>query len=187
MKCTPIAMVVLIAACGERGSGEYAFDSRQLQPFTAVENLGEVNLYLSVAADADAGELFVSGDANLLGAVRTWVRDQTLVVETDHDLWPSMELRLVAEVTELTDLEVAGSGDAHVTGLAGDFLIRINGSGDGFADGALGALEVRSNASGDAHLDGSAEWLEVTATARPSHDVSASCRFSRPQAAWATT
>ncbi len=152
-----------LTACGERGSGDYAFDSRRLEPFSEVENRGEANIYLSVENGADDGEITVTGDDNLIGDVRTWVHGDTLVVETTHDLWPSHELRVVAAVSRVARIDNDGSGDVHADGAEGDFLLVVDGSGDATVDGDLDLLEVICDGGGDAHLDGSADRLEIAA------------------------
>ena len=59
MKSALLAFTLLSFACGEPGSGEYAFESRHLDVFTGVVNLGQANLHFAIEESAEGGEVTV--------------------------------------------------------------------------------------------------------------------------------
>jgi hypothetical protein len=165
MKHVLVLLALVGAACGERGSGDYAFESRELPLFSKIENRSEVNLYIAVEADAVGGEVTVTGDDNLIDLVTTEVANDRLVVRTLYNVWPLHELRLIATVPSLKRCSNQGSGDSHITGISSEsFTLIVGGSGNASVDGDFTELEVRSDGSGNAELSGGAQQVLVNAT-----------------------
>jgi hypothetical protein len=141
------ALVALLSGCGTKGSGTAATDHRTVDPFTAVEVRGTVELELTVGSTPS---VTLSGDDNLLPLVTTDVSGKRLIISSKEGIRP--ELPLVARVTVSRDLEeIIGRGvtEIRAQGLTGDTL-RVELSGAGKADlaGEVGSLELRLSGAG---------------------------------------
>jgi hypothetical protein len=159
----PTILLLLLVAC-EEGNGVFDSITHCLPAFSQIENRSQANLYLSVEPSADDSEtrISVTGDQNLIRDVEVFVTGDTLVVDTHHSMWPSLELRVIATVARLDDFENSGSGEAHINGLNGnDLAIYVTGSGDVTASGELDRLLLQVSGSGDTEISGSATDIDL--------------------------
>jgi hypothetical protein len=160
------ALAVALSACSSfalgswdlvRGNGDVRLESRDVAPFTAIENAGSGLVRLMVGP---VRQVTVEADANILPHVQTEVRGGVLVLRTE----PGVSInptRLVFRVTapRLEAVTVAGSGDVRFekTTLVGQRLaIAIDGSGDVEAAVEVEEVAVEIRGSGDVTLAGTA-------------------------------
>lgn len=168
MKPRTIALAALVAALSAcsafglgswdivRGNGAVRLESRDVEPFTSIENAGSGQVRFTVGA---VRAVTVETDANILPHIRTEVRGGTLVLSTE----PGVSInptRLVFRVTapELRAVTIAGSGDVRLesTFRAARFSVSIEGSGDVEGDVEADEVSVEIRGSGDVALSGTA-------------------------------
>lgn len=162
-----LTSLLSVAACGERGNEVFATETREVSSFSAVENQGAVNVDIRVDPNATPGQarLTLSGDENLLDNVQTWVEAGWLYVDTEHAVWPRLELKLTATVASLEEATNEGSGDLEVAGLTGAFAgLALLGSGHLWASGDVTSASVDSSGSGDVYLGGVADTIDVNSS-----------------------
>jgi hypothetical protein len=147
---------LLAAACGTRGSGVAATETREVEPFTSIETNGALDVIVHVGADAQ--KLVLSGDDNILPEIETRVRGDRLVVEHEGWLRPHEPLLIEVWVPALTRVEASGASDIEVEGLdGGQFELDLSGATDAELHGKVGRLDADISGAGD--LD--AAWLEA--------------------------
>jgi hypothetical protein len=130
------------------GSGVRTTQARETSEFNAIVVRGFADVHARIGAER---RVSVTTDDNLIDKVRTEVRDGALVVDLERG---SYEFRsgVVVEVTvpELERLEISGSGDASLDGLACHGLkLSVSGSGNVTANGTVDALTADVSGSGD--------------------------------------
>jgi hypothetical protein len=132
------------------GSGHSQTQARQLSGFDSVQCGLPVRLDITIGSDT---ALSLTIDDNLQDQIVTRLDHKTLVVESKGSWTSSNQPRLRITLPRLEALEVLGSAEASVRGLAGgDFAAKIVGSGDVEASGETGDLLLLIEGSGDAHL-----------------------------------
>jgi hypothetical protein len=157
-----------LALAGVAGSGKRAADTRAPGAFTRIQNTGSVDLEVEVGP---APAVVIEGDDNLLPLVRTEVRDGVLVLSTEQSYNTRLGLRARITVPRLESLRIDGSGDARLSGVAGEaFALTIHGSGDVTATGSAARMDVEVNGSGDVQFTG-LEARQVGVAIRGSGDV----------------
>ena len=124
------------------GSGVTGEDARDLPGIHSVELEGSLDVDVTVAPGAPQ-RVTVVGDDNLLAHVRTEVRDGVLYVDLDSGSYRmKQELRVVATVSELRELDLEGSGDMSAFGVDAEVLaVHLDGSGDIELSGRARVLE----------------------------------------------
>jgi hypothetical protein len=148
----PAAAVLAVTACGDgkEGSGVEATDKRTVPGFTAVELSGVEDAVVSVGKPRAVA---VRGDDNLLGDVKTEVRDGTLEISDDEDLAPKAGTTLQVSVPRLTAIGLSGAGNVTARGIKSDpFRAELSGAGGVRASGHVRRLEVDLSGAGDASL-----------------------------------
>lgn len=177
MKLRQIAVPVLTGSfllCS--GVPSRAFDdtqTRSVGAFDAIVLGGAARLEIAVGA---AQSLVLEGDDALLRQIVTEVRGNTLYIGREPDEWRSsrrFDRSLVVRVAlpRLTSLELSGSSNASVTGLASDSAsVALHGSNELTAHGQLGRLTLRVNGSARADLSDVAVD-DATVTVNGSGDV----------------
>jgi hypothetical protein len=164
---------------GTHGSGVIKTEQRQPGSFNMILSKGSIDFDVSVGPQITVA---VEADDNLLPLITTEVKSGALVIDTKGNWTSSHNPKVYITVPSLGAVEVDGSGDAAVHGMAGGALgIRVRGSGDVAANGSAAQLDVLIEGSGDVdcrglqadnavvHIDGSgdakvsvAKMLKVT-------------------------
>jgi len=154
-----------------RGNGTVRLESRDVPPFTGIENQGSGLVRFS---RGPTRQVTVESDANILPYLETGVRDGILVLRTrpGTSIAPT---RLVYRVTapDLRSVDIEGSGDVRLeTPLAtGRLAIEIEGSGSLNGEISVDVLAVRIGGSGDVALGGTAK--DATLEIQGSGDIEA--------------
>ena len=162
-----LAVVVVVAAClatawpaGARdrleGDKNVTTEGREVGAFDRISLRGGVDAVVKVGG---ARSVSVVIDANLQPRVITRVEGGTLVVDTDADIRPSRDARVIVIVPELRALDTRGSGDALIDGGTGDLALDTTGSGEIRWRGEAARLEVTTKGSGEVVLAGKADAL----------------------------
>ena len=113
-----------------RGSGKPASEKREVRGFHAVSLSGVGELMLR---QGGAESLSIEAEDNILPKIVTEVEDGRLKigVERGVSIRPTLPVRYTLVVTDLTDLELSGSGKILAGPLqCGDLSVHVSGSGD---------------------------------------------------------
>ncbi|MFV8750176.1 head GIN domain-containing protein [Nannocystaceae bacterium ST9] len=143
-----VSTLVALSACGVRGSGESATETRSLDPFTEIEFSGAFDLVVHVGDYEQKVE--VSGDDNIVARIETRVSGDALIVE--HDGWLRPELPLVVEVWvgSLASIDASGATNLDVEGLHGErFELDISGAADADLLGKVGRFDASISGAAD--------------------------------------
>src|SRR4051812_14316677 len=142
------AAVPVLAGCGARDPGPPVDQTRDVSAFTRIETAGSIELRVRVGEPQDVQ---VRAGRNVIGDVRTEVRDGTLHVEDDDA--GDDDVVVEATVPALTGIQVTGSGRVHAEGLrAGVLEVRSAGSAEIELSGTVGRLDVGLEGSGGGRL-----------------------------------
>jgi hypothetical protein len=134
------------------GSGVAAEDTRELAPFTAVELSGANEVAIGVGGEQ---RVVVRGDDNLLEAITTEVRGETLVVDQSRDFDSVTPMRVEITVPSLDELRLDGSGTIVLDGHdLGDLVVSLPGSGSIVGVGSVATLDVDLGGSGEIDFAG---------------------------------
>ena len=147
----PVALgTVALAGCGLGDDGPRTTQTRDVAGFTRIDNRDSVDVRLRVGRPQ---RVRVLAGEKVIDDVSTDVRDGTLRVTFDHDGFGGGDVVVEASVPRLTGIDVSGSGNVDVDGIAADaFEVRSDGSGDVDLDGSAGRLVVDLDGSGNADL-----------------------------------
>ena len=161
------------------GSGNFVTKHRKLNAFD--------NLQINISADidyiaSDEYKIELSADDNIIAALSTDVRGNSLVVDTDQSFTTRSRIHVVIYgPTALKSIEIDGSSDISLKGLSSNsFNISLDGTGDIKAEGSVRDLTIDVDGSGSVNtkalqadnvsidVDGS---TNVTVTANTKLDV----------------
>ncbi len=132
------------------GSGNVITEERTIGDFTAVSLSGSPDLYIQVGG---APSLSIKADDNILALIRTEVRGDTLVIDSEKSYSSRKGIVIRVTVPDLQSARLMGSGDIDIQELRGDrFEVSIQGSGDVRATGTVRMLSATVQGSGDMHL-----------------------------------
>ena len=142
----------LVGGCmlnGIAGSGKIVTEPRTVSGFSTVSLSGSGQVLIE---QTGTESLTVTTDDNLLPYIKTEVHGNTLELGTKDpmtNLNPSRDLVYKLTVKRLDGLDVSGSGEVDLKGLAQDQLkVRISGSGDVSGQGTADDLDLRISGSG---------------------------------------
>ena len=130
------------------GSGSMTSETREVGAFHGIELLGSGDATITVG---DTYSLTIEAEDNILPYLTSEVENGVLVLGTRNNvsLISREGWRYTITVESLDQLNLAGSGDAVVTGLSGeDFTAAIYGTGSITVSGAVDAQTVTINGSG---------------------------------------
>lgn len=133
------------------GSGKAASELRTVAAFESIKLSGAIDLELRIGPQL---RVEIKADDNLLRYVTTKVKNKTLTVELDRNPGESIQtkapMRAVITAPSVSAIAVLGSGDAVVSGVAGDqFTMAVSGSGSIRASGAAKRVQAAINGSGE--------------------------------------
>jgi hypothetical protein len=161
-----------LAGCSLDDDGTRTSQTRDVEPFTRVDNRDSVDVRLTVGEPLSVR---VRAGEEVIDDVRTEVRDGTLEVSFDHSGWGGNDVVVEAAVPELTGVVVDGSGDVEASGIdGGDLDVVSDGSGEVTLEGTVERLALDVDGSGDADLAGlDAREAHVFVSGSGEADVSA--------------
>ena len=147
-----LLLVPALALLGCGDDGPRTSESRDVEPFTRVENDSSVDVRLRVG---DPLRVRVLAGEKVIDDVRTEVRGGTLEVSFDHSGFGGDNVVVEAAVPELIGVTVDGSGDIEASGFDGGELdVMSDGSGEVMLEGTVERLALDVDGSGDADLAG---------------------------------
>ncbi|UCF67643.1 MAG: DUF2807 domain-containing protein [Acidobacteriota bacterium] len=133
-----------------KGSGNTASEQRSVGPFERIEIQGSADAIVQIG---EPQQLNVEADDNILGLITTEVRGETLVISSKESYSSRRGVTVMITVPKLEAVEIAGSGDVTIEGLAGDvFEAEVRGSGDIVGRGTVSDVEAVIKGSGDIDL-----------------------------------
>ena len=146
-----LVIATALPACiiGERGSGVYAEQQRDVQTFSRVELPGGgIDRVEIVVCDCTA--IRVSGDNNLIDLVTTKVSGETLTIDTLDPVWTKEPLVVEVRTPMLELVRASGSTNVSIIDLrGGDLTVDTSGSGDVDFMGRLDRLRFETSGSSD--------------------------------------
>lgn len=152
----PITLLVVTgSACGlaglalnqVQGSGQVIDDPRQVAAFTEVASFGSTDIEITIGQPA---QVIVHADDNIAPLIATTVTGETLRIENRGNFSTRSAVSVRITVPKLNGLDLSGSGEASITGLAAEqFEIALSGSGDITAQGTTDSLAISVAGSGN--------------------------------------
>jgi hypothetical protein len=146
----PTVQGSLRKSAGDPGAGATA--TRDLPAFERIAIRSSVDVVVRVGAERSQAVL--TGDDGLLQHVETVVEDGVLRVSWDGGSHrPRHRMKISIGAPRLVGIDVFGSADVDVRGIAGDSIeIALTGSGDLAASGRVGRLVASIRGSGNLDL-----------------------------------
>jgi len=134
------------------GSGKVTSITRKVGSFRSVALDGGVDLDVTVGPARDAT---IKGDDNLVGLVKTQVRDNTLHVYLDKNYTTAHGITVTLAAPVVESGVINGWGDLAIHKIHGPSIdLSIVGSGDLKADGSVDQLSANIQGLGDLSLYG---------------------------------
>lgn len=163
----PMKWLLLIGAAALMSSGCKVFHARiqgsgklttrnvevgkDIKPFTHIETNGAYEL---IVTQGPQGDLKITGDDNIVSAVKLTNEGEKLVIGMDDDYTSNNRLKIEVTMPTIAGIAINGSGGAKVAKVQGDDLqLAINGSGDMDVEGSVESLDISIN--GSAEIDAS--------------------------------
>jgi hypothetical protein len=167
-----VVPALALGGCTVGDDGPRTTQTRDVEPFTRVENDSSVDVRMRVG---ETLSVRVLAGEKVIDDVRTEVRGDTLEVSFDHSGWGGDNVVVEATVPELTGVAVDGSGDVEASGIDGGELdVVSDGSGEVMLEGTVERLALDVDGSGDADLAGlDAREAHVFVSGSGEADVSA--------------
>lgn len=154
MAAIGVAALALVALTGCSGlpivgSGPVDSETRDVESFTELE----VGLGADTVVVLDGGSsVELTGQANLLGHIRTEVVDGELRIGSDRMLLDG-DIDVVVHAQSVEAVEVTGAGSLQAAGIdQRDLLVRSTGSATTTLRGTVASLSVESTGSGSVNL-----------------------------------
>jgi len=144
-----------------RGSSDIATETTDLTTFEGVDFRlpGVVQIVKGTEYSVT-----VKASDNHIGLIRTQVRGNKLVIDTDNRCLKNTKIQITVTTPELSFLRVAGSGDIFSADnfTAANWELRVDGSGSIEANTFGGEVDANISGSGDIALRGTVENFSPT-------------------------
>lgn len=144
-----ILFLISLTSCrfwGVRGSGSVEIDNRDVEEFEEIEISGAYEVDITVGEERSVE---ISGDDNLLKYIDTYVRGNTLIVESRKELRPRHGILVKITTPELEVLSLSGASDIFIEGLdEGRFYIDMSGACSVEAEGIVGTFKLELSGAG---------------------------------------
>jgi hypothetical protein len=147
----PIVALFLLSACGLRGSGTPATETRELESFDKIEIGGAFDLVVHVEPGVTQ-KVEVTADDNILAKVDTSVSGGELDVSVEDVtlLRPKTDLRVEVWIPSLVAIDASGAADIDVAGLHGEsFALELSGATETAVRGTVDTFEVEISGAGE--------------------------------------
>lgn len=140
----------------KKGSGTVVTEERVFDvQVEGVKLMGSPTVNVTVDPQAVDVKVEVMTDNNLLVDVKTEVKENVLVIHPEGNLSPSKDIRVNVTVKVLSRVDLTGSGEMIVAGIAGEsFRAHVTGSGDMRLTGSADSAEYGVTGSGDLRAEG---------------------------------
>lgn len=157
-----------------KGNGNITTDTRNVGDYEAISLSGFFDVEL---VDGKEGKVTIKGDENIIGHIKTEVKNGKLVIKAEKgmNLSPSRnnKLLITVPVEHINEATLSGSGDiiGKTTLVSNSFETSISGSGDINLKVEAKELKASMSGSGDIKLSGTA--TDFTIRVSGSGDISA--------------
>lgn len=146
-----ILLLISLTSCrfwGVRGSGDFDSELRDVEEFTEIEiHGGAFNVDVHVGEET---EVEVAGDDNLLKYIETYVRGNTLIVDTRKELNPRESLKITISTPTLEGFDASGASDIWIEGLnESRFYFSMSGACSVEAEGEVDRFKLSISGAGD--------------------------------------
>jgi putative autotransporter adhesin-like protein len=157
-KASIVLLVLVLSSCGYAnmgcidGTGNIVKNERNLDEFDKIVIKGSSDVYLKQGANQS---VTVETDDNIMEHIITDVDGGTLTITTENSVCPE-KLNLYITISDLSKIEIKGSGDVHGEGMfkTEDLELLIKGSGDIKLDVTSNNTSCSVKGSGDMQLNG---------------------------------
>ncbi len=143
---------VIVSACGFwgiRGNGKVRQETRTIQEFQNLDAGGAFTIRVHVG---QVPSLRISAEENLLYFIRTYVKEDKLVIDTKKNISPRKEILIEVTTPSLKSIDVSGANNISVSGVnTDDFSVDLSGAGHVYVDGT--AYKFDADLSGAGSLD----------------------------------
>ncbi len=147
-----------------KGRGEIATEIRFVEKVKKIELNGSADIILIPVSDQSETEIEISAQDEIIEVLETEVVGDKLVIEyRENCVRTNKEVLLRIKTSELSEVEINGSGDVESDGAfsGNDIKFTVNGSGDIDFDLNYRTTDLKIDGSGDMDLNGSSETLEI--------------------------
>lgn len=158
IKITLVGLIVMsLTACEGlfpclEGNGDLTLETRAVSGFSGIYNATEFDIYIENGSQIT---LEVQADENLQQYIKTYVKDNSLIVEVDDNRCIESNLvRINITCPDLSRIVLAGSGDIYMNGFRTDYFTVVH-SGSGYMNIAdmVVANDMEITHSGSGHID----------------------------------
>jgi hypothetical protein len=157
MRKSLIMFTILIFACSccsfvgfgkaIKGNGIIKTEERTLPKFDGISVAGSYDVRVKCGEEQ---KVTVSCDDNLLPHVITEVKDGKLDIYNKHSISPIAGMELTISVENLKSFSITGSAEVSVNGISGEsFIVDIAGSGEAVLTGKVVKFELDIAGSGE--------------------------------------
>lgn len=163
----------VISSCGfwgVRGNGKVKQETRSIQEFQNLDAGGAFTIRVHVGS---APSLKISAEENLLYFIRTYVKGNTLHIDTKKNISPRKEILIDVTTPDLRSVDVSGANNISVSGVNTDnFSIDLSGAGHVYVDGTTDKFDVELSGAGSLDAkDLKANIVRVSVSGAASADV----------------
>jgi hypothetical protein len=156
------ALATLVAGCtslgvpdhfnGVRGEGPLVDETREVQPFTAIEAGGGIHLEVTVGATQSVR---LEAQENILDILLTDIEGGTLVIGSRDSYSTSRQITATISMESLDGLELSGGAVGEVQGVDADALdLTVSGGAELTVAGVAAELRLDDTGGAKAHLNG---------------------------------
>ncbi len=158
----PMACVKISSAFfpSVQGSGKIVTETRTLKPYKTLEIQTVADVEVT---QGDLPSFRIEGDDNILAVIHAEVKDNKLIISSDHSYSSpkGVKVRITVPTLEGVDIEGAGSLKTMNSLTASKFNASIEGSGDIDADITAAHIKSEISGAGDVTLRGTADFYEA--------------------------
>jgi len=135
------------------GSGNIVKEERDLSKFNGVELKNSANVFITQGKEQS---FTIEAEDNIVSHITTTIKDSELKISTDEDIHPTKEINIYITVTELSALELKGSGNIKTSNeiKCNDMTLRLTGSGNISLMLDSKTLNLELTGSGNIDLEG---------------------------------
>lgn len=144
-----LLLAFIVSACGFwgiRGNGKVKQETRDIQEFQNLEAGGAFTIRVNVGS---ATSLKISAEENLLHFIRTYIKGNTLIIDTKKNISPRKEIFIDVTTPDLISINASGANNISVIGInSNEFSIELSGAGHVYLDGFVDRFSTEISGAG---------------------------------------